>query len=201
MIISIAPPPAIIKLKSYIKWVEHHNLDWKILTEDDNKIEGALLLCGGADVGTVPDRDKFEKSLIDQALENDLPILGICRGMQIVNWHLGGVVEDVWNEGFHAISEGFAGDDSKNRESIYHLVTSKTDAMRFEVNSRHHQHCSILAAELSPLLWTEDETIECAIGRKIMLVQWHPEREEIWDNHWASEWPIGWIKTKIKSNI
>ena len=62
MTISIAPPFNEEKLKSYTDWVERHGLDWKVLTEEDSEIVGGLLLCGCADIGTRPIRDKFEKN-------------------------------------------------------------------------------------------------------------------------------------------
>tara|TARA_A100001037_G_C15150965_1_gene639209 strand:- start:3277 stop:3885 length:609 start_codon:yes stop_codon:yes gene_type:complete len=201
MIISIAPPVNEEKLKVYIAWVERNGLGYKILTEEDAEIVGALLLCGGADVGTVPKRDKFERMLIDQALSMDLPILGICRGMQLVNWHLGGVVEDIMekHERTHAIDNSVINEDTSRKESAYHKVYSICDDVNFKVNSRHHQHCSILSVELEPELYSEwDSVIECAIGNKIMLVQWHPERKELWNNWHASTWPILWIKKYIE---
>jgi len=201
MIISIAPPINEEKLKSYTDWVERHGLDWKVLTEEDSEIIGGLLLCGGADVGTRPIRDKFEKELIDQALFKDLPILGICRGMQIVNAHLGGVVEDIEDEGGHCPHPEVAGDLHADRlRSLYHEVYSQTDDIEFMVNSRHHQQCSILASKLTDVLYSSwDNIIEAASGDKILLVQWHPERKEMWNNKEASDWPMNWIKKYIQT--
>ena len=198
MIISIAPPVSKTNLKECINWVERNDLDWKILTDKDTKIKGGLLLCGGADVGTRPKRDKFEKKLVDQALENNLPIIGICRGMQLVNSHLGGVVENVWNEGMHAIDDTFGGENVQRKRSVFHRVNSKKNNLHFDVNSRHHQHCSILADCLMPQLWAGDGTIECAVGKRIVLVQWHPERKEMWDNWKGSSWPIFRISRHLK---
>ena len=204
MIISVAPPTSKEKLKSYTDWIEHHDLEYKILSDEDSDIVGGLLLCGGADVGTKPKRDKFEKELIDQALEKDLPILGICRGMQLVNWHLGGVVEDLENEEEHCPSTAVSGEsNTHNLPSLFHEVYNPFGGAygndrEFIVNSRHHQHCSVLAVGLiERLVSSWYNVIEAAEGRKILLVQWHPERKEIWDHEYASDWPIKWLKENI----
>ena len=52
-----------------------------------------LILAGGADYGEVPDRDAFEVALGLEALDRDVPLLGVCRGMQILNIAAGGTLD------------------------------------------------------------------------------------------------------------
>tara|TARA_Y100000401_G_scaffold108569_1_gene103934 strand:- start:1748 stop:2365 length:618 start_codon:yes stop_codon:yes gene_type:complete len=193
-VISIAPASSKEKTQSYIDWVVKHNFSYKILTTLDDIIEGGLLLCGGADVGTKPKRDTFELQLTEQAFMRRLPILGICRGMQLVNIYLGGVVEDLKVEGDHCPSLLVKGETkTHNLRSLYHEVYDK-EGNEFMINSRHHQHCKELGKGLEKILWAYDDTIEAAIGEKVVLVQWHPERKELWDNKQASEMPITLFK-------
>ena len=198
MIISIAPPTSKEKLKSYQDWFDHHKVDTKILSEQYPEIEGMLILCGGADVGTKPKRDKFEKMLIEQAVSKNIPIFGICRGMQMVNWCLGGVVEDLLDEEYHCNNLKVSGETGvHNLPSKFHMVYD-LEGNRFMVNSRHHQTCSILSNDLKPLHYSEDGTIESAFSENILLVQWHPERKELWKNKKASIELIEWIKKNRK---
>ena len=53
-----------------------------------------LLLTGGADIGDVPERDAFELAIAAAALEADVPVLGVCRGMQVMNVARGGTLID-----------------------------------------------------------------------------------------------------------
>ena len=198
MLVSIAPAASKEKTQSYIDWFEYHSIKTKIIKCEDDPLEGVLILCGGADVGTKPKRDKFEKTLIDRAISENIPIFGICRGMQIVNWHLGGVVEDLINEIDHCPNIKVSMETGTHHlKSIHHEVHDNFGE-EFITNSRHHQHCSILSSKLEPLFWTRDGTIEAASGENIFLVQWHPERKELRENKGASINLINWIKSKLR---
>lgn len=154
-----------------------------------------LVLTGGEDVG--PERygakphgklgpvdrvrDAAELALIAAALERRLPILAICRGIQILNVALGGTLyQDL---------------DSERRGSIAHQDESGSHAIRIEpgsrlertlgtraatVNSRHHQAIRDLAPGLKAVAWADDGVIEAVEpidpGAPWMAaVQWHPE--------------------------
>ena len=81
----------------------------------------ALLLTGGADIGDVPERDAFELALAAAALEADVPVLGVCRGMQVMNVARGGTLiehlpDKVGHED-HRLTPGAFGDhDVRLRE-------------------------------------------------------------------------------------
>jgi putative glutamine amidotransferase len=129
----------------------------------------ALVLSGGSDLGTHPERDSLERMLIDDALRRGLPVFGICRGLQVLNVHLGGsLFEDIPNHRQPhdvAIAPG---------SRLFNTVGSLT----CPVNSRHHQAVDRLAPGLAVTARSADgiiEAIEDTSGRWVFAVQWHPE--------------------------
>ena len=82
MEIYVAPPRGKKEKEACLFWLNHfgHEVIWLDLRR---KVKGPLLLCGGADIGKDPERDKKEFIWIKQALDNGHKILGLCRGMQI----------------------------------------------------------------------------------------------------------------------
>lgn len=160
----------------------------------------ALLLTGGEDIypgryGRESDtarcgsfnvkRDSLEFAALNFALKKKMPVMGICRGLQLINVGLGGTLSidlplDRGSEDLHR-----SGEDGWTR----HLVTTVPnsaffgffDADTLTIASNHHQGIDRLADLLSPLAYSEDGLIE-AIGWKdakdrgyLLAVQWHPE--------------------------
>ena len=78
-----------------------------------------------------------------------------------------------------------------NKPSVFHNVIDE-DGHEYQVNSRHHQHCATVSKPLRPVAWSEDGIIEAAKAKRILLIQWHPERKEIWGTI-ASDWPMFWM--------
>lgn len=185
--ILIAPPKGAIELETYINWLKAYQVDFKILTEDIEDITQPLLLCGGADVGKNKNRDDMEFKWIDSAVKNNQPIIGICRGMQILNLYFGGSVEDMSDiiTESHRLDTFEDDADHSERISQYHFICDEFGNTS-EVNSRHHQYCSKVADNFKVTHTSlaggnipeafEDET------RRIYAVQWHPERMECVDN-------------------
>lgn len=176
---------------------------------DHETIEGlmstvsGLVLTGGGDidparygqpahpkaVGVSPERDEMEDVATLWALERDLPILAICRGLQFLNVALGGTLHqhladlpEVARGGInHAQTEaGFA------RYEATHNIEMKPGsclavllgADRTKVNSMHHQAINQLGAGLVATAWSDDGCVEGAElpGRRFVAgVQWHPE--------------------------
>lgn len=148
-----------------------------------------LLLSGGVDLhprfyGEDPDpnlgevdglRDEAEVALYGAARAKGLPILGICRGLQVINVLEGGTL---WQH-LDGHSQGAAG----------HRYTDTTHAVHFEgsgplarahpevtrVNSHHHQAVKAVAPSLRVAARTEDGLVEALEGDGIVCVQWHPE--------------------------
>jgi putative glutamine amidotransferase len=129
-------------------------------------------------------RDKFEFSLIDRALAGNLPILGICRGMQSMNVHLGGTLHlDLESAGFVGHSEK---DGKENRHQVKIESQSSLEIVAevdsAEVNSFHHQGADTVGNGLRVSARSEDGVIEAMEwadpeGKPfLLLVQWHPER-------------------------
>jgi len=161
-----------------------------------------LLLTGGTDVDPslygesaapetdVPDkeRDAVEGALIDEALARDVPVLAICRGMQILNVHLGGsLIQHLPTAERHVRR-------TPDRGLPAHSVVIEPGTMlasiahkeSWEVNSRHHQAVARLGKGLRICAKdAEDGTIEGIElpGRRYVLaVQWHPENQQANDS-------------------
>ncbi len=143
-----------------------------------------ILLTGGGDVpadyfdsniDTISqnDRDCLEKSLIEYAMNNDIPLLGICRGMQMINGFLGGkITRDVL--GRHPIA-------------VNHMVRFLHNGAKYEVNSFHQDfiHFHALSNSLKAIgLSDEQKQVEAFVGinRRILGLQWHPERSRKGDS-------------------
>ncbi|TDI36214.1 MAG: peptidase C26 [Acidobacteria bacterium] len=127
-----------------------------------------VILTGGNDIAELegaqdpaPERDRFEASLLDAAIERGLPILGVCRGMQVVNLHEGGNLVRI---------DGHAG--------ARHRV--EWDGRILEVNSYHNFGIGGLGDGLVATARSDDRSIEAFRhnARAIEGVMWHPEREK-----------------------
>jgi putative glutamine amidotransferase len=130
------------------------------------------------------DRDLFEQAVLRMAWERELPVLGVCRGMQLINVTLSGnLVQDlgIVGDGMH---EANAGIDKQHEVRVVSgsLLSEVAGHSLGEVNSAHHQAIGLLGEGLRVNCYSEDgviEGIEWAepAGRPFLLaVQWHPER-------------------------
>jgi putative glutamine amidotransferase len=140
---------------------------------DDLNLSG-IILTGGNDLSSLPhpetpapERDEAEAAILSYACQHRLPVLGVCRGMQVINHYFGGSLTPV-----------------SGHVRTRHRIIPKEDALWeqvFEVNSFHHY--GILPETLADTLaiWgvCDDGSIEAvrqSEGR-IYGVMWHPERE------------------------
>lgn len=164
------------------------------------KLDG-LILAGGADidpasygetpeehtVNTVPERDRFEIALARGAIERDLPLLGICRGMQLINVACGGTLiqhlPDRFGHGEHRRVVGtFEGSDHEVNLVPGSLAQDAAGQPVHTTKSHHHQGVDCLGAGLviSGTSVFEDElaeAIELPDKRFVLGVQWHPEAD------------------------
>ncbi|HVC69785.1 MAG TPA: gamma-glutamyl-gamma-aminobutyrate hydrolase family protein [Acidimicrobiales bacterium] len=155
-----------------------------------------LVLVGGGDVdpacyGAVPDpatagvnraRDDSELALLSAALQVDLPVLAICRGMQLLNVRLGGTlvqhVPDLVGHGGHQPAAGCFGPTRVRFEPG--SVVSKTMGEVATVACSHHQAIDTLADGLVVTARAPDgliEAVELPAARFAVAVQWHPEQD------------------------
>jgi putative glutamine amidotransferase len=186
------------KLQPYVDAVQAAGMD--VLPGDvaePVKLDGVqgLLLMGGTDVnprlyGAEPQpeteepdeqRDAAEIALIQQALVKDLPILAICRGLQILNVSSGGtLIQHLPSAARHDIeSENKAAPSHEvviDRNSRLSIIAGKET---WSVNSRHHQAAGRIGSGLRVVARdTQDGTVEALERddkRFVLAVQWHPE--------------------------
>ncbi len=156
---------------------------------------GGLMLCGGGDIdpsffGQQPidapmdinkELDRYELELCREFIRQDKPVLGICRGMQVLNVALGGdIFQDLLSQrGLYHTAYG--GPDIMHDVSISHksFLYLLLGGHAF-VNSFHHQSVDRLGKGLMPAAAAPDgviEAVESSCG-KFLGVQWHPERME-----------------------
>lgn len=168
----------------------------------------ALVLTGGDDVhpkfygkpelfgkaeGVDEERDEFEFSVIRHALESDLPILAICRGMQILNVALEGtLIVDLPSAGYEDHARIGKEDRRHLLKKVPHtMVGIVTGSAEHEVNSNHHQAVDRLGNGLMASAYSPDgvvEAFEWILKDRmpfLLGVQWHPERMKDQENPMA----------------
>ena len=143
-----------------------------------------LILAGGADYGDVPDRDAFEIALGLAALDADLPLLGVCRGMQLMNLARGGTLiehlPDLVGHEDHRLVPGAFGDHDV-RLASGSLAARAAGAELQATKSHHHQGVDRIGEGFQVTGWaTVDElpeALEDPSRRFALGVQWHPEAD------------------------
>lgn len=141
-------------------------------------------LCGKSD----PARDAVEIELLRWALADHKPVLGVCRGIQVINVACGGTLyQDIGRQFPQAIKhDHFPTPTGPARDWLAHTLRvrpasrlhSILAAEELRVNSMHHQAIKDLAAGLVPSAFAPDgliEGVEGANGHFLVGVQWHPE--------------------------
>jgi N5-(cytidine 5'-diphosphoramidyl)-L-glutamine hydrolase len=139
---------------------------------DQFELDG-IILSGGDDFGHDFERDNTEEILLKYGIKKELPILGVCRGMQLINNYFGGKIIKINN---------------KKHVNLDHSVEivennfSKIFGKKISVNSFHDNVISKenIGENLEPFaIFENDDTIEGFIHKKysIIGVMWHPERD------------------------
>ena len=133
--------------------------------------------------GVDNDRDALEFGLLAEARKKDVPILGICRGLQLLNVaHGGTLITDIPTARDHVKTA--AGNDARHDIALHEgsLVAEVAGGTRANVNSSHHQAVDRLAPPFCETARADDGTVEAFEwaqpgGKPFFLaVQWHPER-------------------------
>jgi putative glutamine amidotransferase len=170
----------------------------------------ALVLMGGSDVcpesygetALRPEwngdriRDDYEIALLNAFMDEHKPVLGVCRGAQVINVAMGGTLwQDLGAQRPDGIKHDYFPTFGFDRDHLAHEVTLTSGSRlrqlmeldRIPVNSMHHQGIRTLAPTLVAAAVAPDGLIEAAEGPDrehfLMGVQWHPEVFEITDPH------------------
>ncbi len=164
--------------------------------EETLEVLDGLIFSGGADLdpagygespngsaGTQIGRDRAELALLTGALERNLPVLAICRGMQLLNVARGGTLHqhlpDVVGHEGHRVTQG-----QFSEHDVRIASGSRTAGIlggEARIKSTHHQAPARIGARLHPVGWAEDGTVEAleSPGRAFVTgVLWHPEEGE-----------------------
>lgn len=166
--------------------------------DDASCLDGAvgLVLPGGGDIDPAwygqrrhprthnvnHKRDRFELTLLAEALDRDIPVLAICHGMQLLNVQLGGTLDQHLAD----VPSRLPHDGGTPKAGTAHSVTVKRGSLLAEalgneqvgVNTSHHQGLDVLADGLEEVAWAEDGVLEAVELRDhswVVGVQWHPE--------------------------
>ena len=201
--------PAVFLYTSYVRALQLYGMAPVLITPAHSPaaidalldVCAGLVLSGGEDVhpsrygeepspalGSVePRRDEMEFETLEQALRRELPVFGICRGLQVLNVHFGGTLyQDIMTdrEGEHVPHEQAgswferAHDATVAPDSLLHSIV---DVEHLHINSFHHQAVKHLGEDLRVVARAEDGLVEAIEHRAypwVLGVQWHPERNE-----------------------
>ncbi len=201
---------AVLLSRSYVEAVQRAGAlvvmlppDEFLLTSPEEALDllDGLMMAGGADIDpasygaqphpetldTVPERDRFEIALLQAAIQRELPVLGICRGMQLINVAYGGTLLQHLPERFghheHLRVPGtFDGADHDVDLVDGSLAARAAGETHHATKSHHHQGVDRLGAGLqisgTSAMDGLPEAIEMPDRRFVLGVQWHPEADE-----------------------
>ncbi len=196
------------KFTNYPTWILGDSQNIEIIelsASKQNKFElqkcHALLLSGGIDVDPFfynpalkdypnkplawnRERDQFEIDLFQSALALSMPVLGICRGLQLVNAALKGTLTPDIEATGKQNHRSQGGDDYIHTVTLIEnsLLANITGVIEGTVNSAHHQSVETIAPDLSINCWAAENIAEGIEWKDptnkspLICVQWHPER-------------------------
>jgi microsomal dipeptidase-like Zn-dependent dipeptidase/gamma-glutamyl-gamma-aminobutyrate hydrolase PuuD len=178
--------------------------DGRVLEEILSKVDG-LVLSGGGDIHASffneelhpsvescdLERDNYDLALVRRAAARHIPILGICRGQQLINVAFGGnLIQDIPSQ---VPQSAINHNQTEERAVGTHTVTVRPGSTlhgivkneNIPVNSFHHQAVKEVAPGFKAVAFSDDsvtEAIESTDGKSILGVQWHPEHMAVAGN-------------------
>jgi len=208
----------------YIKWLEYFNVEYTVLdyTDKDSMTKfrniNGLILSGGIDIypelyndwETKEDvgkyntfRDGFEYKLIEQSIIRNLPILGICRGCQMLNVYFNGSLiydlQTIRNVDHNKIDNNVMRRHKINvfNDTLLHNIVNISEA---GVTSSHHQAVDRLGEGLTVNAKSPDGIVEGIEYRErtnksfLLGIQWHPERFEDFESPLSKNILLSFLK-------
>jgi putative glutamine amidotransferase len=213
---------------TYLRWIREQGMlpvplpyhEGQLYDDYLDLLDG-LVMSGGADIHPErygapvhplarlePRRDAFEFGLVRAAFERDLPVLGICRGMQVLNVALGGTMHQHLPErSTELVHSSEFRDGQRFPDELwlpaYHdvLVTDpelrELTGERVTTNSYHHQGVAQLGEGLRVAARAADGLVEALVGvdRRVLGVQWHPEMHAVDER--AGVAPFRWLARRL----
>ncbi len=208
--VSAEIPPSWVMSQRYIITLTNAGaLPWLVPLVDDDTLRGiydaldGVFLPGGADIDPVSyghdphplcdktdkERDRVELALAKWAMADGKPVLGVCRGMQLINLAAGGTLyQDLAEQMTGSIKHDYFpfGGSGLRRDYLAHAVSVTSGSKlagvfgegELRVNSMHHQGVRAVGDGLVVSAVSPDglvEGLEGANGRYVVGVQWHPE--------------------------
>ena len=189
---------------NYPRWIKETDstieiieLSYEVNNLQDVALCDAIIFTGGIDMDPIKKvayanapkefnlaRDRFEMAVLAKALDEKKPILGICRGLQLINVYWGGSLHLDNGEDKNKIHR-------RESEDKIHRIQVEKDSLFYSivqqefgnVNSAHHQSIDVLGLGLKAVAHSEDGVIEVIESANpdeqfLLAVQWHPERME-----------------------
>jgi putative glutamine amidotransferase len=197
--------PAALIPYDYVRAIEHAGARPLLVPPSEEGVQETLdaldgiLFSGGADLdpevygaeahpetnGVRPERDSAEIALLEAALARDMPVLAVCRGVQVMNVARGGdlvqhLPDVVGNESHREVKGTFSEHPVRVEDGS---KLSAAIGERAAVKSSHHQGLGRVGEGLREVAWADDGTIEGVEdpGRRFAVgVLWHPEAGEDW---------------------
>jgi len=173
--------------------------DRQVIREYVSRIHGVLLPGSPTDIEpkhygaaphaklgkAYPDRDSTDFAILEYAEEENLPLVGICFGVQSLNvYRRGSLVQDIPALVTGPVAHDADDDAPPARHTVRlaegSLIAGLAGKSEMEVNSYHHQSVANPGRNLRPVAFAPDgviEAVEDTAGRFILGVQWHPERD------------------------